>query len=114
MTETAALTAIIARCPDLVRQATDTLRAWRADSPIREQRLARTIIDALRLYGEEFTPEERASMAALLPETGGDDERRSLNLIVRATLAEKDRVKALADAAGQSVSDYIRQRIGLG
>ena len=40
-------------------------------------------------------------------------EARTLNLIVRATAAEKARVQALADAAGQSVSDYIRSRIGL-
>ena len=42
-----------------------------------------------------------------------ETQRRNVNLIVRATPYEKSRVQTLADEAGQSVSDYIRQRIGL-
>lgn len=112
MTEADALTTIIVRCPDLLRQATHALRAWRGTSPIREQTFARVILDALRQYGEEFSPEERAAMLALLPATE-ENEARTLNIIIRATATEKSRVQARADEAGQTMSDYIRTRIGL-
>jgi len=45
--------------------------------------------------------------------TESPGDARNLNIIVRATAAEKARVQALADEAGQNVSDYIRQRFGL-
>lgn len=41
------------------------------------------------------------------------EPRRDVNLIIRATATEKERVAALAETEGQTVSDYIRQRIGL-
>jgi hypothetical protein len=47
------------------------------------------------------------------PASTEEGAARNVNLIVRSTPAEKARVQALADEAGQSVSDYIRQRIGL-
>lgn len=112
MSATDALMLIIVRCPDLLRQATDALRAWRVNSPIREQRLARAITDALREYGAAFSAAERAALLALLPEQEAEPTR-TRTVIARVSPAEKARVAADAAAAGQTVSDYIRARIGL-
>ncbi len=38
---------------------------------------------------------------------------RTFNLIVRVNVAEREQVEQMASEAGQTVSDYIRSRIGL-
>jgi hypothetical protein len=109
-----ALTAIIARCPDLLREATKALVALRADSPIADRRLAHVVAGALSQYGEEFTPHERAELAAFLTPDDADGEgARAVNLIVRVTPTERERVHEDARALGWTASDYVRGRLGL-
>lgn len=107
------LAMIIARCPELAHQAAGALRAYLAGSPIVQRRMGAVVSDALRLYGDDFSEDERRALDSMAPAPNGGKPRRDLNLIVRATAAEKARVQALADAAGRSVSDYIRARLGL-
>lgn len=107
------LALIIARCPDLAHQATGALRAHQTNSQIAQRRIIAVVSDAVRLY-DDWTEDERAALIEVARLAAGGKPQRTLNLIVRASADEKARVQALADEAGQSVSDYIRQRIGLG
>lgn len=106
------LALIIARCPDLANQATRALRAHQVHSPIAQRRSSAVAADALRLH-DDWTEDERAALDSMARVAAGGLPRRDLNLIVRATDAEKARVQVDADAAGLSVSDYIRRAIGL-
>lgn len=110
---TQALASIIARCPDLAHQATSALLAHQRNSPIAQQRVLAVIGDALRLHGDEFDDAERAELDSLARVAAGGKPRRGNNILIRVSDDEKARVQANADAAGQSMSDYIRQRIGL-
>lgn len=110
---TQALASIIARCPDLAHQATAALLAYQRNSPIARQRVLAVIGDALRQYADDFSDDERAELDSLARVAAGGTARRELNLIVRTTPDEKAQIQAAADAAGVSMSDYIRQRIGL-
>lgn len=58
-----------------------------------------------------FTPDERAVIAGHL--TGGSGGTRSLEIRLRVTPDEKERVQVMADEARLTVSDLIRQRLGL-
>lgn len=42
-----------------------------------------------------------------------DANSRTFNLIVRVNVTEREQVERKANEAGQTVSDYIRSRIGL-
>lgn len=107
------LALIIARCPDLAHQATGALRAQQTNSPVAQQRTIAVIADAIRLNGDDFDPEERAALADAARVAAGGHPQRTLDVRVRVNAEEKARVQRLADAAGQTVSDYIRARIGL-
>lgn len=104
---------IILRCPGLAHQAAGALRAHETKSPIARQRTLAVIADAIRLYGDEFSEDERAHLDGMARVAAGGKPHRTLNLIARVSADEKARVQQLADEAGQSVSDYIRSRIGL-
>lgn len=109
----AALTTIIARCPGLLRQATDALRASRGGSPIAARRVARVAAAALDGYGDVFDPPERAALAALAAVPDPEPGARTTNLLVRVSPAEKTAIEARAAAAGQTVSAHIRARLGI-
>lgn len=109
-----ALALIIAQCPDLARQATAALAAYQKGSPVAEARILAVVSDALRLNADDLREEDRALLSDLARVVAGGKPQRDLNLIVRATAAEKARVQDAAAAAGQTLSDYIRRRIGLG
>jgi hypothetical protein len=111
MTTDAALTLIIARCPQLVGQAAQALRALHVDSPIAGRRAAGVAGLALRQYGDQFDAAERAALAALLADDPGDV--REVNLLIRVAPAERDRIHRDAAAAGETTSDYLRRLLGL-
>jgi hypothetical protein len=63
------------------------------------------VIDALADTNATFTGEGRATLKALL------SNGRTYQLPVRLTLAERQQVKANAEQAGQTVSQYVREKI---
>lgn len=109
-----ALITIIARCPDLLHEATKALVARRADSPIADRRVAHVAAAALAQYGEAFSPDERAGLAALIaPATDGEEDTRSVLFPIRVTPTERERIHEDAAARGQTASDYVRARLNL-
>lgn len=112
MEPTEAMVRIITRCPEAMLEATDAIRAIRAGSPIADRRVGRAIETALKRYGDQFTEQERADLAALLPSPDNGDVR-DLDIRIRVNTHEKRQVQRAADAAGQTVSDYLRDRLGL-
>lgn len=111
METTRTLQLIIARCPDLAGQAGQALKALHADSPIAGRRAAAVATAALRQYGDQFDATERAALAALLADDPGDV--REVNLLIRVSPAERDRIHREAATRGATASDYIRARLGL-
>jgi len=67
---------------------------------------------ALQDRQAEFTPAERFLIASRI-DTGDDEGPRTLDVRVRVTEAEKRSVQEAAALDKLTVSDYIRQKIGL-
>lgn len=111
MDTAATLRLIIVRCPDLAGQAGQALKALHADSPIAGRRAAAVATTALRQYGDRFDAAERAALAALLADDPGD--AREVNLLIRVSPAERDRLHRDAATRGETTSDYVRRRLGL-
>lgn len=103
-----ALRLIAAKSPNNTRNAIRALGTARTRPNARPVQyvLEQALIDPLA----DFTKEERAGIAALL---GGESGIRDKLLQARATTEELDRVREMADEAGQTVSDFIRSRVGL-
>jgi hypothetical protein len=105
-----AMQLLAARSPATSREAAKTIRRLGVQSPIAELLARRLIADGLADPEAELNQAERDDLAALLT---GESSGRTLDIRVRATLAEKQQVQAAAEAVGVTVSDYVRQRIGL-
>lgn len=60
----------------------------------------------------KWTVEERSMIVELLGTTGSD-EIRNLDIRLRVSVSEKNKVQQAASEAGLTVSDYIRRAIGL-
>jgi len=105
-----ALKLIISKSPAAMGEAIRVLRAIGAGSPVVQERYNHVVEMALNDPEAEFTADERAAIAGPLMVTGGP---RTRDVRVRVTLAEKARITEASEEAGQTVSDYIRQRIGL-
>lgn len=103
-----ALRLIAAKSPNNVQNAIRALRTAQRRPNARPVQyvLEQALVDPLA----EFTNKEREGIAALLQ---GSDETRSSDIRLRVTAAEKDRVQQMADEADQTVSDFIREKIGL-
>lgn len=103
-----ALRLIAAKSPNNVQNAIRALRTaqHRPNARPVQYVLEQALVDPLA----DFTKEERAGIVALI---SGEDETRSLDLRVRVNAAEKEQVQRAADEAGLTVSDFIRERIGL-
>lgn len=101
------LTIIAGGSPAAARMAADALRARKNGSPMAAARAARAARLALSDPQATFTEAERRQIAEIL------DTERGVDLRLRVTADEKARVQAMADEAGITVSDFIRQRIGL-
>lgn len=108
-----ALYIIIEKSPEAASMAMQTLAAIRAKSPIVAQRFERTVQEALRDPYAEFSEDDRRAMVKALagaadPSPGGP---RSQTIRFRATEAEYEDLVSLSEAAGVSISDYIRSRL---
>jgi len=102
-----ALRLIIAKSPNNYQGAIRALRIARHRPSARPVQyvLEQALVDPLA----DFTPAERTAIAALLSE----DEGRTLDIRLRVSADEKAEVQRMAEEAGQTVSDFIRLRIGL-
>lgn len=103
-----ALRLVIAKSPNNVHGAVRALRTaqHRPNARPVQYVLEQALVDPLA----DFTPGERASIAALL---SGADVTRADVLRLRVTADEKADVQHAADEAGVTVSEYIRSRLGL-
>jgi hypothetical protein len=106
-----ALKLIAARCPGLVRAAGTAMRAISVQSPVAAQRIDAVVTDALSAHEASFTTDERQALAELI--TGTTSESKSDVIRLRVTAAEKAAIFEMAAAAGMSLSDYIRGKLGL-
>lgn len=64
---------------------------------------------ALADPGSGLTADERRIIASFIEGEGEED--RSFMLRVRLTESERDRLQAMADEAGQSMSELVRSRV---
>lgn len=112
MTTIDILRLIIARSPDAAREGIGAIKALQSGSPMAARRAERSAQIALEDSEAKWTADERAQLAELLGTTGSD-EPRNLDIRLRVSVSEKNEVQQAASEAGLTVSDYIRQAIGL-
>lgn len=106
-----ALKIIVSKSPAAGSQAMQCLRALAVKSPIVQERFNRVVEIALGDPQAEFTPADRALIAEFVG--GASDDVRSLDVRIRVNRQEKSTIQEMADDAGMTVSDFIRERIGL-
>lgn len=104
---------IVARSPDAMREALGAIKAQQSGSPMAARRAERAASLALEDGAANWTPAERAALAELLGAGSQGGAPRTLDIRIRVNASEKCDVQQAADEAGLSVSDYIRQSIGL-
>jgi len=104
-----ALRTIIACSPNAAGSAMDCLRAIAVKSPAVQSRYDNSVHLALHDPAAVFTPEQRALLAEFAG--GGEPETRTVMQPVRLSPAERQELEDAAQAAGQSLSDYIRSRL---
>jgi hypothetical protein len=103
-----ALTIIAGGSPAAARMATDALRAQQNGSPMAAARAARAARAALEDPRATFTDAERREIATLL-----ESDRDAAPIRFRVSPDERARLEQMASDAGLSISDFIRQKIGL-
>lgn len=109
-----AMQLIMARSTSSAREAAKTIRRLSNQAPNAQAAIERTIATALGDLSAEFSAGEREALASLLG--GSEDEAtptRSHELRIRVTANEKEIVQAAANAAGQTISDYVRECVGI-
>jgi hypothetical protein len=106
----AAMQLLASRSPAAAREAARTIRRLSIQSPVAAQVARRVIATGLGDPEAELSLEERDELAALL---AGDVGGRILDIRLRVTPEEKRRIQAMADAERLTVSDFVRERIGL-
>lgn len=104
-----ALRIIISKSTNATSEAIQCLAAIRAKSPVLQLRYNHCATLAFNDPEADFSRDERALIAEHLG-TGGD-ESRSYMLRIRLTDAERIELTSLAEAAGLSMSEYVRQRM---
>src|SRR5215472_6479111 len=102
-----ALRLIIARCPDLAAEAATALRVP-GDAP-RQIRLDRLIPRALEVAGA-WSASDRELLAGIMRDAGDVGASRTRTLRFRVTPEEETLLKDSARAAGQTLSDFLRDR----
>jgi hypothetical protein len=108
-----ALQTIIAKSPDAMSQAVDTLRAIGANSPVAQQRYQHTVSAAFADSQADFTAEERALIASYLDVVGESGNRDKL-VQIRVTAEEKSYLEQAAHNAGfVSLSAWTRDLWGI-
>lgn len=100
-----ALKVIAVRSSAAVREALGALRAIQKRSPMATSRANRAIKAAIEDAGAGWTERERMQLADLIAGLG------DAMLNVRLTTQERDDLKRRADAAGLSLSAYVRARL---
>ena len=104
-----ALRLIISKSPNAMSQAIQCLRAISVGSPMVQVRYNHTVEIALNDPAAEWTAEERALLAEHMgAPTAGD---RTKTLGVRLSLEDYQAVQTAADAADQTISDYVRHKL---
>lgn len=111
MTYIEAMQLLAAKSPAVGGEAAKTIRRL-GNNTTNAQHMAERMIE----YGlgdpqAELTTQERIDLAALL--TGDSGETRNLDIRLRVTADEKQRVQDMADNAGLNISDFVRSRIGI-
>jgi len=81
-------------------------------SPMAQTRYNHLAANALSDAQAGFTDAERGLIVAAM-EADSVEELKSYDVRVKVTATEKERVQRMANEAGQTVTDFIRQRIGL-
>jgi len=104
-----ALKLIIARSPNAAEEAIRTIAAARNNSPVLQIRYANVLIRALADPEANFSSDERELLSSVIEAPGS--ESRGFTLRVRLTEAERAHLEDLANAAGLSISDYVRRKI---
>jgi hypothetical protein len=105
------LRVIIAGSPAAFREASRTIQALQANSPIIQQRLNFVGAMALNDPQAEFNPNHRALIADAM---GLEDDSDITTISFKLTKAERAEVERLAQAEGfKDLTSYIRARIGL-
>lgn len=102
-----ALKLIAGGSPAAAREAMAALRAQQNNSPMAQARIVRAARHALEDPQATFTDEERREIAELL------DGRTAPTIRFRVSHEERAQVERMAEEAGLSISDFIRERIGL-
>lgn len=104
-----ALKIIIAKSPRAGEEAIRTIAAARNKSPILQARYSNVLIRAFADPEANFTPEERETLAAGIeaPNTGN----RGYTIQVRLNTSEYASISGSAEMAGQSISEYVRQKL---
>jgi hypothetical protein len=102
------LRTIIGASPAAAGEAMDCLRAIAVKSPIMQQRFNRTAQFALNDAQATLTAADRAAIAEHLDID--DAETRSV-VTLRLTPSERAEIAQRADAAGQTVSEYMRAKL---
>jgi len=105
-----AIRVILMKCSqEIVREALITQRSFALKSPMAQTRYSRLLEKAFA-SGVEFTADEKAILAGVLDEIP-PNALREVKITVRLTVAEKEELRNAAKAAGQSFSDYVRERL---
>lgn len=101
---------IAARSMDAQHEALGAIRAQQVRSSMAGRRAERAASLAFADMSVEWSPEEREALASLIQD---DSAPRGLDVRVRVNASEKARIQNMADDDGQTVSDFIRSKIGL-
>lgn len=111
MTYLEAMQLLAAKSPAVGSEAAKTIRRLANNTPNAQAMAERMIEYGLGDSQATLTADERVSLAALL--SGEAGPTRNLDIRLRVTADEKQRVQDMADDAGMTMSDFIRKRIGL-
>jgi hypothetical protein len=105
-----ALKLIIAKSPQAASQAMKTIQAVHAKSPMLQHRYNAAVDAALNDSQAEFTPDERQLLARFV---AAGERIRETRLQVRVTITEKLYLRQMASEQNLTLSDFIRQKVGL-
>ncbi len=104
-----ALKVIIAKSPNAAEEAIRTIAAARNNSPILQVRYSNVLIRAMADPSADFTKDEREMLASAIEAPDGGN--RGFMLRVRLTDDERIALQDAANQAGQSMSEFVRQKI---
>ena len=105
-----ALRLIVAKSPAAAGQAMKTLHAVSVKSPLLQHRYNATLDMALNDPQAAFTSEERALLAQF---AAAGEKIRETRLQIRLTISEKLYLQQLAAERNLTLSDYVREKLGL-